>query len=58
MNSKTPDEKQKNATAKRVTTPKRKYFLPFQQVSMDAVDLADVEKQLKKKELEVGDGNN
>lgn len=59
MNNTAPDEQPKKALPKRVITPKRKYFLPFEGKTFDADDLADVEKQLiKEKELEVGDGNN
>ncbi len=59
MSNTAPDEQPKKAMAKRVITPKRKYFLPFEGKTFEADDLADVEKQLtKEKELEVGDGNN
>ncbi|WP_427007196.1 hypothetical protein [Pseudarthrobacter sp. H2] len=59
MSNISPDEQPKKTMAKRVITPKRKYFLPFEGKTLDAEDLADVEKQLiKEKELEVGDVNN
>ena len=44
----TPDEQPKKVVAKRVITPKRRYFVPEHGVSIEAVDQADADKKVKK----------
>lgn len=56
MSNTAPDEKPKKSIAKRVITPKRKYFVPSHG-EIEAKDMKDVEIKLKKlqSKQEVGD---
>lgn len=53
---KSADEHSKDKIAKRVVTPKRRYFLPEAGREVEAEELANVQEALNK-EAEVGDGN-
>jgi hypothetical protein len=56
--AKTTEEKSKKTIAKRVITPKRRYFVP-NHGEVEAEDLTRVEAKLKQvnKKAEAGDGN-
>jgi hypothetical protein len=48
MSTATTDEKPKRSIAKRVVTPKRKYFVPEHGVTVEANDVTDAVEQAKK----------
>lgn len=56
MNKKTEADTPRREIAAKVVTAKRGYFVPQHLKEVEAVDLIDVDKQLKKQE-EVGDDN-
>lgn len=54
--SKSAEEKPKNEVAKRVVTPKRKYFFPEEGVTVEAEDSVEAATKLKKsKQVKEGD---
>lgn len=56
MASKTTDPKSNKEVAQAVITPKRKYFLPIEGVTVEAEDMTEAAAKAKKAR-EVGDGN-